>query len=58
VLVGTDEGFDHATKIDGRWVHAVPRERLERGQYITTLNAAVMARVSAAVREGLQLDKP
>jgi hypothetical protein len=55
VLVGTNDGFDHLSVIDGRWPYTVRRSMLEAGRCITTLTPVTMHDVSIAIYRGLQL---
>lgn len=49
VSVGPQEGFVHATLIDCRWVHTLPKSDLTPDTYRFSLSVAVMHRVSVAL---------
>jgi hypothetical protein len=56
VQVGTADGFDHDTLIDGRWVFTIPQAAFESGQYRCVLSDGVMELVNEALVVGLQME--
>lgn len=55
VLLGTDEGFDHETVIDGRWPFTLRKSDVLKGKRILKLTEERMHQVSVAIVKGLQL---
>jgi hypothetical protein len=55
VLLDEEDGFDHGTMVDGRWVYTQPRDELDESGYQFTLSEERMDDISLAVFEGLQL---
>jgi len=58
VRLGRDDGFDHATIVDGRWVYTLPRSDLDAWSYRFTLSDDRMDEITGAVLIGLQLYPP
>ncbi len=55
VSVGTGDGFTHATLVDCRWVHTIPKSDLSAETYRFNLSPQVMERVAVALVSGLQM---
>ena len=55
VRLGIDDGFNHSTIVDGRWVLTNPRERLNKAEYRFTLSEERMEQIADAIVAGLQL---
>lgn len=55
VSVGTKDGFQHATLIDSRWVHTLPKADFAPSAFRFRLGPVVMHRVSVALVAGLQM---
>jgi hypothetical protein len=55
VRLGVEDGFDHSTIVDGRWVYTLLRAHLDEFDYRFTLSDDRMDDIGVAVFVGLQL---
>ncbi|MGD9955891.1 MAG: hypothetical protein AB7V23_07485, partial [Candidatus Nanopelagicales bacterium] len=55
VEIGTGQGMQHETVIDGRWPYTIHRRKLTSGRHIGTLPRDVMKQVDLALAIGVGL---
>lgn len=53
-LLGVDDGFDHDTVVDGRWVFTISTTRLDHASFKFALSETRMWEISRALARGLQ----